>query len=253
MSWLVLAGIAFVGGSLIGGLILVRNKPEDMGQVPDGIQVEALDESVLMKQQLEAELATWQTKQVLRQPTTWLIVVFTICYAFALGATGAHQVAFIRDIGFSPMVAATTLSMVSVMAIFSSLGFGALALRFELRYLASACFAVQLVSLVILLTTKGLASIYIYAAFFGAGNGALLVSLTIFVATYYGRASYARVLGIMLPFQVISQASATVIVGVIYDATATYRPAFILMASLTLVGLICALLARRPNVLRANG
>jgi MFS family permease len=37
MAWVVLGGILFIGASLIGGLIMARNKPEDVGQVPDGL------------------------------------------------------------------------------------------------------------------------------------------------------------------------------------------------------------------------
>jgi len=37
MAWLVLAIIQLACAVLMGGLILVRNRPEDMGQLPDGI------------------------------------------------------------------------------------------------------------------------------------------------------------------------------------------------------------------------
>ena len=250
MTWLVLAGVIFVGGGLIGGLILVRNRPEDMGQVPDGLPVEPSDEAGITGHPpaTGAEPGAWQMNQVLRAPTTWLIGIFTLAFAFGLGTMTAHQVAYLQDSGFSPITAATTVSVVSGIGIFGSLGFGTLALRFNLRYLASACFGILILSFIILLTTKNIALIYVYSMLFGIGTGTLLTAMPTFIGTYYGRACYPRVIGIITPFQVIAQATSATIAGVIYDTTGTYTPAFILMTAISLVGLICAFLARKPEL-----
>ena len=60
--------------------------------------------------------------QVLRLPTTWLIIVFTAAYSLSLGTISAHQVAYMQDLGFSPMIGATTLSLLSGTSLLGSLG-----------------------------------------------------------------------------------------------------------------------------------
>ena len=250
MSWVVLAGIHFTFAVLIGGVILVRNKPEDLGQVPDGIPIEPArrEEGIVHRSRVYQSPVDWRAKQAMRKPVTWLIATMCAANFFAIGAVMSHQVAYLKDIGFTPMIAAMALSLVSGMSIIGRLGFGALALRFEVRRLAIASFAVQLVALAILLTTKNLALIYIYAALFGISYGALVTALPTFLGGYYGRTYYAQILGLIFPLTTVAEAVGPVLAGAIYDATATYTLAFAIVVAFSSVGLVCAILARPPKL-----
>ena len=181
------------------------------------------------------------------QPTAWFIGAFAAANAFAMGMMLTHQIAYLRDIGFSPITAASTLSFMSVFSLIGSLTFGALAMRIQVRYLASAAFVSQLIGLAILLTTKELGLIYVFAALQGLSHGSLITALPTFVGVYYPRNSYARVLGVLFTFQVLSNALSAKVAGAIFDAARTYRPAFITAAILSLCGLVCAFMARRPE------
>jgi len=254
MSWVALAGIYFTFTVVIGGLILVRNKPEDLGQVPDGISVEpVMEEGIDYRSRAYQSPVDWQTKQAMRKPVTWLIATLCAANFFAIGTVAAHQVAYLKDIGFTPMIAAMALSLVAGMSIVGRLGFGALALRFEVRHLAAASFAVQLIALAILLTTKNLTLIYIYTVLFGISYGALVVALPTFVGGYYGRTHYAQILGLILPLGMVAEAVGPVLAGAIYDATATYTLAFAIVAAFSFVGLVCAILARPPSSASLTG
>lgn len=254
MSWLVLAGIVFLVASLIGG-ILVRNRPEDMGLVPDGISAESFEGAGTMAY-LSAtgpEPEGWPARQALRAPTTWIIAVFGAANYFALGTMVAHQVAYVHDSGFSPVVAAWSMSLVSASGIIGRAGYGALALRFNMRNLAIASFGIQLIALAILLTSKNLAFIYIYAILFGVSNGAILTAMPTFIGTYYGRAHYAQIMGVIFALGIAVESLAPTVAGVIYDATTTYTLAFAIVTAFSLVGLICVFLARQPKLPQPNG
>jgi MFS family permease len=177
-----------------------------------------------------------------------LIAVLAASTVFGIGVMVTHQVAYIQDLGFSPMTAAMTMSIISAVSIIGGLGFGVLALRFNLRYLASAFFIIRLVALGILLSSENIALIYTYTIFFGISSGALGPAVPTLVGTYYGRARYAQVLGVVITIRVIAQAAGPAIAGVIYDVTDKYTLAFVLVAAFTLLGLICALLARPPEL-----
>jgi MFS family permease len=255
MSWLALAGIVLIAACLIGGLILVRNRPEDMGQVPDGISVEPAREAGTTGYPPGngQEPAGWQLRQALRQPTTWLIATFAMASNFAWGTMLSHQVAYIQDLGSSPMAAAMTMSVFSGLGIVGSLGFGTLALRFNMKHLATASLAIQLIAFCILLSTRNLALIYVYAVLFGISKGAVLTALPTFIGAYYGRARYAQILGIIVAFSSTVQAAGPAVAGAIYDATGTYTPDFVLLTALSLVGLICAFMARPPRLPQSTG
>jgi len=140
MSWVMLGGIVIIGGSLLGAWVLVRNKPEDVGEVPDGISRRSEEEIKAMDYIIEVTdpQAGWTTKRALKQPATWLIAGYTASNLFAFQTMAAHQVAYMQDTGFSPMVAASSLSMVSISAIVGSLVFGIMALKMRVNILTSA-------------------------------------------------------------------------------------------------------------------
>ncbi len=249
MAWLTLAGIIMVLAVVLGGVVLVRNKPEDMGQTPDGMPADAYTEIEAMESREEAgeKAGAWNIKQVMKRPTVWLIGGFSAANTFTMGTMISHQIAYLQDINFSAMTAATTMSFMSIFNIAGSLIFGALAMKLKVRYLACAFFAAQLMGLVILLSSRELGLIFVYAAFQGMSNGALTAAMPTFVGAYYPRHRYSQVLGVVLPFQVSSNAIATIVAGAIYDATLSYTPAFITAAVLSLAGLILVFFARRPK------
>ncbi|UCH02471.1 MAG: MFS transporter [Candidatus Bathyarchaeota archaeon] len=250
MSWVVVAGIHFTIAVLMGGLILIRNRPEDLGQGPDGLSTEPASEKegIDNRSRVDQSPVDLLTKQEMHKPTTWLIAAINAANFFAIGAVMAHQVAYLKDLSFTPMVAAMALSLVSGMSIVGRLGFGALALRFDVRRLAIVSFAVQLIGLAILLTTANLALIYVYAVLFGISCGGLIVALPTFIGEYYERTYYAQILGTIFPLGTIAEAMGPVLAGAIHDATATYTLAFTLVTAFSLVGLVCAILVRPPKL-----
>ncbi|OGO44368.1 MAG: hypothetical protein A2Z05_07845 [Chloroflexi bacterium RBG_16_60_22] len=249
MSWLVLSGIILGAGVLLGGVVLVRNRPEDMGQVPDGVtggQSTAADAAAYLEATGKKKTGG-RMSQVLKEPAAWLIGAFTSANAFAQGTMSTHQVAYLQDIGFNPMTAATTVSLVAAMMVIGSIAFGGLALRYNVKYLAVIGFVSELVAITVLLTTRELGLIYIYAVFMGIGNGALTAALPTFVGVYFGRERYAQALGVIFPFQVVSQAAAAFIAGAIYDATSSYQWAFIVVAACSALGVASVFLTRLPG------
>jgi sugar phosphate permease len=245
-SWLVLAGMVVIA-AVVAGVVLIRNKPEDMGQVPDGIR--ANPDDAIDKPALRAgnEPSEWRVTQVLKGRTIWLILAFVVANALTMGTMMTHQIAYLEDIGFNPMTAATTMSLMSIFSLVGSLGFGTLALRINIRYLASAGFLCQVVSIIILLTTRNLGLIFVYAALMGISTGALFTAMPTFVGNYYPRERYTQVTSIILPFHVVAQAVAAYAVGAIYDITAEYTLAFFIIGALPLIGLVCAFSARPPK------
>lgn len=250
MAWLVLAFIQLVCTVLIGGLILVRNRPEDIGQAPDGISNahanEIEDEKGRTSRVYQSPL-DWQVRQAIRKPTTWLIATLCAANFLAISTVTAHQVAYLKDIGFSPIVASIVLGLIPGMSILGRLGFGLLGVRFEVRYLAIISSITQVIALLILLTTKNLLFIYTYAMLFGISYGALVVALPTFIGAYYGRAHYAQILGLIFPLAIIAEAAGPIMAGAINDAMGTYTLAFAIITGFSTVGLVCAILAYPPK------
>ncbi len=250
MAWLALAIIQLVCAVLIGGLILIRNRPEDMGQTPDSISnayANEIEEETSHTPRVYQSPVDWQTRQAIRNPIIWLIATLCSASSLALGTVTAHQVAYLMDIGFSPIVAAMALGLVSGTSILGRLGFGLLGVRFEVRHLAVFGSFTQVIALVILLTTKSLHLIYTYTVLFGISSGAFVVALPTFIGAYYGRVHYTQILGLIFPLTLVAEAAGPIIAGAINDAMGTYIPAFVIITGFSTVGLVCAILAYPPK------
>ena len=249
ITWLILAGIIMILGVLIGSVILTRNSPEDKGLLPDG----AISKSSLERGKTEKtsggqeRFLPVETKHAPKHIIVWLLAAFSAANAFASGTVSTHQVAYLQDIGFDPMTAATTISLMAAFHSMGSLTFGTLALRYPIRYLAGLAFLSQITALAILITATELTFIYIYAALFGISTGALFTALPTFIGAYFDRVHYSRLLGVVFPFQVIAQAVAATSAGALFDATASYRTAFGIVIVISIIGLISVLSARPPK------
>lgn len=251
-TWLVFGSINLIFAVLIGGLVLIRNAPEDLGQVPYGETVEPISSSQAQELAIENNKAIskeWHIKQVIREPALWLIVLIGATNFYAFGTMIAHQIAYLRDIGFSVIVAALVFSLLSGMGIIGNFGFGVLSLRINLRKLVIASFVMQVSALVLLLITKNPGLIYLYAVLFGISSGAIAVSLPTIVGEYFGRTRYPQIMGFVFPIVILAESMGPFIAGVIYDTTATYTLAFGLMTIVSLLGLICAVFLRPPKQL----
>jgi MFS family permease len=244
-TWLILAGIVAVTAVLAGG-IMVRNRPEDMGQLPDGDTVPAT--YTLPEQELKpVTAAKWSLTSILKMRTTYLIMGFIIANAFVMGTVNAHQIAYFKDVGFNEMTAAATMSVLSILSLTGSLGFGALALKINMRYLVMSALASQLIGIIILLTTKNLTMMFVYSGFMGLGVGALFAAMPSFLGAYYPRAQFANVTGLIMTFYVSAQAVAAWLMGAIHDATGKYVLAFLILGIFCLVGGICTYFVRQPK------
>jgi MFS family permease len=246
-SFLILAVMA-AATAIISGL-LIRNRPEDKGQLPEGYKApppSGQEEPIITGK----NGAAWKLSDMFRSPAIYLILGFIITNAFTMGTMNTHQIAYIQDIGFSDMTAATTMSVFSILGLLGSLSFGTLALKINMRYLATTGLVLELIGIIILLSSKSLAALYVYAALIGLGTGAIFAAMPSFLGTYYPREHYARVTGLILPFHVVAQSVIAWAVGDLFDVTGSYRLAFYILGGCVIIGAVCAFFARPPKTLR---
>jgi len=249
LSWGYLAGVHMVLAVVIGG-ILIRNKPEEMGQVPDGEVAQAAQEAGVGSpppRQVYQTAVDWKVRDALRTRALWLVMIAMAASLFSLDMLTIHQVAYLQDLGFSPMIAATALGLLAGISIIGRLLCGALGTRFEGRYLAAACLAGFTVGIIILMNAKTLPLIYLYAIISGISYGGMIVLGPVLTGAYFGRAHYAQISGWTAPVATFIAAASPLLAGFIHDTTGSYIPAFLVAAAFLGVGLVCALLARPPK------
>ena len=247
LAWVYLGVIHLVMAVVVPG-ILIRNRPEDLGQVPDGAKdrVTALGSGTAVPSRVYQTPVDWRARDALGTPALWMIVLFGTFHMFTVQMLTIHQVNYFRSLGFSPEVAATALGLYVAVSIPGRLLNGLLGSRVEPRYLAAGCLAGFLVGIIILINVNSLAMLYLYAVVAGVSFGGLLVIRPVMLGAYFGRTHYAQITGFTRPFGLIS-AAAPLFTGLIYDSTNSYLWAFTVAAALLGLGMVMALLARPPR------
>jgi sugar phosphate permease len=118
---------------IIGPLTpLTRRRPEDIGLMPDGASDRAAtDKPRRTENVVDRDWASveWTLVRAIRTSRFWWIVLGYFCALFALYAVQVHQTEYLIEAGFTPLVAAWSLGIVSVVAIPGQIGLGALSDR----------------------------------------------------------------------------------------------------------------------------
>jgi MFS family permease len=244
VSWLIFGGISISMAVIVGGIIIVRDKPAEPviyhsvepGGKPSIEQItpETNDKTTVR----------FNIREIITPPTFWFIMAIASVNLFAFGAINAHQVAYLTDIGFPAIIAAAMYSLISVMSALGRFGMGALTIRFNIKRLMIIGFLLQICSLIVLLSAKASGSIYVYAILFGISCGAIWVSIPMLVAECFGSARFAFVLSWILPISIAAESLGPVVTGVIYDFTTEYTLAFLTLLILSVLGFVCTLLLR---------
>ncbi|MGI9523521.1 MAG: MFS transporter, partial [Hyphomicrobiaceae bacterium] len=122
----------------------VKHRPEDVGLLPDGeIHSATTKRSPAKKVVVDHEWASinWTLSRAVRTARFWWIIVGYFCALFAWYAVQVHQTKYLTEIGYSALVAAWALGLVSIIAIPGQIGLGALSDRVGREWIWTiACF-----------------------------------------------------------------------------------------------------------------
>jgi len=246
-TWLVLAGIVLIV-AVIPSAIFARTRPEDVGLLPDGRQSSPLEHiPVNIDRKPSSLVDDWDIKSALKTPAIWLITVLNSANVFSMMMMNNHQVAHLTDMGFSPVIAASTLGILGGISAIGRLSSGALGQRVTLRYLIAVAFLLEAIGLVIFMNAQTTAAIYAYVVLFGLAAGAIVVLHIAMIGDYYGAKGYAFLASTVMVITTIVGAGSPVFGGYVYDAVQSYSIPFYTCAGASVIGGICALLAKPPK------
>ncbi len=241
-------------------LVFIRRRPEDMGLAPDGeTPSRNIDASELAgktpgtakRQNLAAEVS-WSRSEVLRLSSFWLLVVTFGIASVGIAGLNLHIFSFVTDIGYSPIIAASFMSTIALTQLGSTLLWGALADRFDIRKVSCVQFLIQGVGLVIALLSDQLYLVFLGFFLYGTGLAGSFVIREVVWANFFGRASLGTVRGVSLFFSHLFAASGAPFFGFLFDITGNYYFSFTVFAAALFTSSILILLARPPRKAPVN-
>jgi len=232
-------------------LIFVRRRPEDIGLYPDGDAPSSpIDASIANRtpgeSRLVIERAAWTRREVLRLPTFWLLVVTFGIASVGIAGLNLHIFSYVTDIGYSPLVAASFMSTIAITQLGSTLLWGMLADKFDIRKVSCVQFFIQGVGLVIAITSQHIQLTYVGFFLYGTGLAGSFVLREVIWANFFGRNSLGTVRGLSLFFSNLFAASGAPFFGFLHDVTGSYNLSFTIFSCALFTSSLLILLAHAP-------
>src|SRR6185295_8586857 len=139
-TWAVF-GIAAPLLVVVPALIFIRRSPEDIGLHPDGeppigspgSSPAQRDTSLASQRATLASDRVWTRAEALRLPTFWLLVITFGIASIGVAGLNLHIFSYVTAIGYSPLIAASFMSTLALTQLGSTLVWGLLAQRFDIR------------------------------------------------------------------------------------------------------------------------
>jgi len=245
-TYLVIAVAVLVCCIILPALFLV-NKPEDLGQVPDGpVKANIENEEQGNIYHSYRTPVDFTAKEAMRTKTLWLLVAYNTFQMLAMGGLMTHQIAFLYDIGISPGYAAMAGGVMTGVMSFSQLMIGIMGLRFNIHSMAVGSMLLTITGMTILLFTKNMTMVLAYSILFGTGFGIQGIALGTLFPNYFGMKEFPKIMGYMMPFSTIVGSLGAPAAGFIRDSMGSYIPAFEISLAMLILAFFCIFFARPP-------
>jgi MFS family permease len=215
--------------------LLLRRRPEDVGQAVDGERRVQAEVDVSSRSVPEADSTGLQTPQagiplplraVLSQPTfIWLALAFCINGLCSV-AVGVHLVPYLADRGVDARLAATIVGLIGLMQVAGRLAFAPLEPRLPKLALSAGIVLIQPLALTVLLLVPNAIGLCLFVGLFGAGRGAMTLARAYLVAHFYGASRYGTISGVLALLTTFAVTLGPIAAGAGYDLLGDYALPF---------------------------
>ncbi len=240
VNWLILSdswrsayatiGLITIIGVTVAALFLKRD-PAQVGQLPDGAQK-------IMGIDLSVDARQLSLRDVLSTRQFWIMSAVWFSVSFSLQIVLVHTAPHVSDLGISTTSAATVVSMIGGFSIIGRLGLGVVSdllgkkLTFIIALLSLAA------SIMVILYAREMWVFYVFTFLYGVAHGSFFTLISPMLAELFGLGSLGAILGAVMFVGTFGGSVSPVLAGRIFDATGSYRIAFLLCLALSMVAII---------------
>ena len=230
--------------------LMVRNRPEDYGQHPDGVDPANAVGAGPRHSANGGTVApdyTWQ--EAVRTRAFWLITmghssssIIIISVMFYLGLLMVER-------GFSLGQIGTVISVQTAVSTAFILVGGIIGDRIPIRLAIFAFSLLQSIAMVILLIAETLPMFYLFTILMGIGFGGRTPLTTAIRGVYFGRSNFARITGIsMIPMNIMFIAVVPYVAWMQEYITGSYTLPLATIAAVSAVGSVMFLMMGNPRL-----
>ncbi len=230
-------------------LLLLKDKPSDMGQFPDGDTKEHAGQNV----------APQSFGYLISKPSFWLLVLGSFCSIGAIGSINQHMKFVFKEHGFTDQNQLNDLfGNATLCILFSSIGgrlvMGFLADKFSKKLVMTVTYVMvaATIPLLLLVTPENPYYMYVFAILFGFGMGADYMLIPLMAAEQFGVNTLARAMAVILPTDTIGQTWFPYLVSLLHEHFGGYAVALNSVILVAAVGAISIMLLPSKEAVEHN-
>ncbi len=220
---------------------LVRHRPEDYGQRPDGVATSA--EAAAHAQ----DGVEFTARQAMATATFWFI---SLGHALALLIVSSVMVHLIPHLtegqGFSLIGASQVVLGLTLFQMVGQTAGGVIGDRFDKRLVCVWCMVAHTLGMLLITYTTSMLGVVVFCALHGLAwgiRGPLMVAMR---ADYFGTRAFGTIMGFSSLVVMFGMSGGPIVAGVLADIYGDYQMGFTILAGFALLGSLCFLAATPP-------
>jgi MFS family permease len=224
--------------------LLFRHKPEQYGYLPDGMQqkpeVREIEIAPVITKVTEVSISG---KQALRNRSFWQLAVSFFCLSVMLGAVVTHVMPYLSSIGFDRSQSSLVATGVPVVSAGGRFLFAWMGDKVERRKILAIVLVMMLLGLSCfeLTDTSGSWLLVPYLLFFGLGYGGGIGLRPGLVRSFFGRANFGTVFGMVMGMGALGTMVGPLIAGWAYDSWGSYQHVWFMFNVFAIVAIVLVL------------
>jgi MFS family permease len=238
VGWWLLATLSALAAIIV--VALVRERPEDLGQHPDGHAQEPGSSEASSARPSFVSPRQWAFGEAVRQPVFWVLLLTLLGSSGGYTLFIAHGVVHLQDLGHSASVGAWAVGVLAASGLIAKLILALLGDRIDPRYIFAAYTAVFGAGLLLIVDARALWQVFCAATCLGIGFGGGYVSLMATLSNYFGMRAFASLAGVAVALNTTLSAVAPKLGGYLYDQGAGYGGAFHVLAAWCVLGAVAS-------------
>jgi len=231
---------------IISATQFVKRDPAQIGQLPDG-------ENGVKVASLDLPARSLSLREAIRTRQFWMLCAVLGCLWFSAAAIWVHIVIHAIDLGIPAISASQVLAIMGGAGIAGRILIGSVADRIGDKLSLLISFTLMVVSLLWLLVAKELWALNLFAALFGFGTAGLLVLESPLIARLFGLGSLSVIMGSVEFVSTTLSISSPIVAGYIFDIMGSYQRAFLILAGVSVTGLILSSLFKTNPIINKGG
>jgi len=224
---------------------IIRRRPEDHGQLPDGDTPRPAEAATTLDTPTD-HMPQWTRAEAVRTRTFWFIMVAMVLTGFPATGMIANMLPYFQDRGLSLVTGSWALSMFALGALSGRPIWGFVASRFGIHAALWSYALVYGISIGLFVLASSAPALFASAVLMGVPTGGIGQLQAQVWPDYFGRLHVGAITGTTILVIMPAMATGPLLAAVAFDLMGSYQVVFTIYAVCAIVASVILYYARKP-------